>query len=66
MRERMFRCGIALSGNESIYVSSSVNAVIHDVISILTIGGLGVFKLHFPLFLSTFRIYISRILIYMD
>ena len=55
MRERTFRCGIALSGNESIYVSSSVNAVIHDVISILTVGGPGVFKLTSPLFLSTLR-----------
>ena len=68
MRERMFRCGIALSGNESIYVSSSVNAVTYDVIRILTVGGPGAFKLTSPLFLSTLRrfqcIYISFILIY--
>ena len=54
----MFRCGIALPGNESIYVSSSVNAVTYDVIRILTVGGLGPFKPYFPLFLSTFLIYI--------
>ena len=66
MREREFRCGIVLSGNESVSVSSLVNAVTYDVIRILTVAGLRAFKLYFPLFLSTFRIYISRILIYMD
>ena len=50
MRERMFRCGIALFGNESIYVSSSGNAVTYDVIRILTVGGPGAFKLTSPLF----------------
>ena len=54
----MFRCGIALSGSESVYVSSLVNAVTYDVIRMLTVGGLGAFKLYFPLFLSTFCIYI--------
>ena len=49
----MFRGGIALSGNESVYVSSSVNIVIHDVISILKVGGPGAFKLTSPLFLVT-------------
>ena len=53
MRERMFRCGIALSGNGSVSVSSLVNAVTYDVIRMLTVGGLGAFKTLFPLFLST-------------
>ena len=66
MREQMFRCGIALSGNGSVYFSSLVNAVTYDVIRMLTVGGPGAFKLYFPLFLSIFCIYISRILIYMD
>ena len=49
----MFRCGIALPGNESVYVSSLVNAVTYDVIRMLTVGGPRAFKLYSPLFLST-------------
>ena len=48
MRERMFHCGIALSGNGSVYISSLVNAMTYDVIRMLTVGGPGVFKLFFP------------------
>ena len=55
----MFRCSIALSGNESVYIIFSPPgmsyAVIHDVTSLAEEGDFGAFKLTLFLLLFVLR-----------